>query len=155
MTLPVRLRSRVARMKRSDGPSRLHYFTAIRKVVAAPRNSGGMQAVWGRHCKLPNRRWRQAGIGWEPFDSWRRDQNQRCDVGGRSAQPRPITDPRGIPLVYLADTSNTPATHSLRNLDPTAFIDDSGQAYRMTHRSLGSAKITNITTSTNRCPAKV
>ena len=41
----------------------------------------------------------------------------------------PFTDARGIPLIYLADTANTAATHSWRNLDPTVFVDDDGRAY--------------------------
>ena len=41
----------------------------------------------------------------------------------------PFVDPRGIPLVYPADTANMGASHSWRNLDPTAFVDDDGQAY--------------------------
>jgi hypothetical protein len=41
----------------------------------------------------------------------------------------PFKDARGIPLIYSADTANMGATHSWRNLDPTAFVDDNGQAY--------------------------
>jgi hypothetical protein len=41
----------------------------------------------------------------------------------------PFKDARGIPLVTAADTANMGATHSWRNLDPTAFVDDDGQAY--------------------------
>jgi hypothetical protein len=41
----------------------------------------------------------------------------------------PFKDARGIPLVYPEDTANMGATHSWRNLDPTAFVDDDGQAY--------------------------
>jgi hypothetical protein len=41
----------------------------------------------------------------------------------------PFKDARGIPLIYLDDTANMGATHSWRNLDPTAFVDDDGQAY--------------------------
>jgi hypothetical protein len=41
----------------------------------------------------------------------------------------PFKDARGIPLIYPADTANMGATHSWRNLDPTAFVDDDGQAY--------------------------
>jgi hypothetical protein len=41
----------------------------------------------------------------------------------------PFKDARGIPLVYLADTANMGATHTWRNLDPTALVDDDGQAY--------------------------
>ena len=41
----------------------------------------------------------------------------------------PFKDARGIPLVYPGDTANMGATHSWRNLDPTAFVDDDGQAY--------------------------
>ena len=41
----------------------------------------------------------------------------------------PFKDARGIPLVYPDDTANMGATHSWRNLDPTAFVDDNGQAY--------------------------
>ncbi|WP_437618314.1 glycoside hydrolase family 43 protein [Sorangium sp. So ce1151] len=41
----------------------------------------------------------------------------------------PFKDTRGIPLIFLADTAGTGATHSWRNLDPTVFIDDDGQAY--------------------------
>lgn len=41
----------------------------------------------------------------------------------------PFKDARGIPLVYLDDTANMGATHGWRNLDPTAFVDDDGQAY--------------------------
>jgi beta-xylosidase len=41
----------------------------------------------------------------------------------------PFKDARGIPLVYPADTANMGATHSWRNLDPTALVDDDGQAY--------------------------
>jgi|GEM_PF-963381 len=41
----------------------------------------------------------------------------------------PFKDARGIPLIYPDDTANMGATHSWRNLDPTAFVDDDGQAY--------------------------
>lgn len=41
----------------------------------------------------------------------------------------PFKDARGIPLIYLDDTANMGATHGWRNLDPTVFIDDDGQAY--------------------------
>jgi beta-xylosidase len=41
----------------------------------------------------------------------------------------PFKDARGVPLVYPEDTANMGATHSWRNLDPTAFVDDDGQAY--------------------------
>jgi hypothetical protein len=40
----------------------------------------------------------------------------------------PFTDPRGMPLVLLADTTGF-ADHSWRNLDPAVFIDDDGRAY--------------------------
>ena len=41
----------------------------------------------------------------------------------------PFKDARGIPLIYIDDTANMGATHGWRNLDPTAFVDDDGQAY--------------------------
>jgi beta-xylosidase len=41
----------------------------------------------------------------------------------------PFADARGIPLIYPEDTANMGATHGWRNLDPTAFVDDDGQAY--------------------------
>jgi hypothetical protein len=41
----------------------------------------------------------------------------------------PFKDARGIPLIYSEDTANMGATHGWRNLDPTAFVDDDGQAY--------------------------
>jgi hypothetical protein len=41
----------------------------------------------------------------------------------------PFEDARGIPLIFLADTAGTAATHSWRNLDPAVFVDDDGQAY--------------------------
>jgi beta-xylosidase len=41
----------------------------------------------------------------------------------------PFKDARGIPIITPADTANMGATHSWRNLDPTAFVDDDGQAY--------------------------
>lgn len=41
----------------------------------------------------------------------------------------PFKDARGIPLITSDDTANMGATHGWRNLDPTAFIDDDGQAY--------------------------
>jgi hypothetical protein len=41
----------------------------------------------------------------------------------------PFKDARGIPLISSDDTANMGATHGWRNLDPTAFVDDDGQAY--------------------------
>jgi hypothetical protein len=41
----------------------------------------------------------------------------------------PFKDARGIPIISLADTANMGATHTWRNLDPTALVDDDGQAY--------------------------
>jgi beta-xylosidase len=41
----------------------------------------------------------------------------------------PFKDARGIPIISLDDTANMGATHSWRNLDPTIFVDDDGQAY--------------------------
>ena len=40
----------------------------------------------------------------------------------------PFKDPRGIPLIFLADTAGT-ASHTRRNLDPAVFVDDNGRTY--------------------------
>lgn len=40
----------------------------------------------------------------------------------------PFTDPRGMPMIVLADTAQY-KDHSWRNIDPAVFIDDDGRAY--------------------------
>lgn len=40
----------------------------------------------------------------------------------------PFTDPRGMPMIVLADTAKY-KEHSWRNIDPAVFVDDDGRAY--------------------------
>ncbi|MCL6592323.1 MAG: glycoside hydrolase family 43 protein, partial [Firmicutes bacterium] len=51
-------------------------------------------------------------------------------VGVSTSPTGPFTDALGHPLIYHRDTDFPGyATHGWRNLDPTVFIDDDGQAY--------------------------
>jgi hypothetical protein len=50
---------------------------------------------------------------------------QRADANGN---PKFYFYARGIPLIFLDDTTGT-ATHAWRNLDPTVLVDDDGRVY--------------------------
>ncbi|AJQ96141.1 family 43 glycosylhydrolase [Gynuella sunshinyii] len=57
-------------------------------------------------------------------------------VGVADRPEGPYTDPRGMPMILLADTAGLwyqatgqTADHGWRNLDPTVFVDDDGRAY--------------------------